>query len=169
MAAVRCLICKNPPLRDYVDGGLNKGLSNSGIAAAFEAAGGKLDPEVVGRHKNNHWVKPVRPDGPKPTQRDLNIMVRDKVADAIEDIPGEGLLLMGKEMGPALNAGLKAQAALDKREATNKKLGIAAGALSLQAWLAGLGDRPEPPELEDGNTIEGTAVELPPQAPEPEA
>lgn len=156
----RCLICNNPALKGYVDDSLNRGLSNAGIAASIVAMGGKLDPDVIGRHKNNHWVKPIPSDAPKPTTRDLNIMVRDKVLDAIEDVPGEGLLLMGKEFAPALNAGLKAQAALDKREATNKKLGIAAGALSLQAWLAGLSSAPTPPELDDGNTIEGDAVVL---------
>lgn len=159
--AARCLICKNPALRDYVDGGLNKGLSARGIAAAMEAAGGKLDPDVVSRHKNNHWVAPVRDDAPKPTNRDLAIMVRDKVADAIEDMPGEAIVLMGKEIAPAINAGLKAQAAIDKKAATNAKLGLAAGALTLQAWLAGLSEAPVPPELEDGNTVEGEAVELP--------
>lgn len=158
--AVRCLVCNTPALRDYVNGGLNKGLSNAGIAAGLVAAGGKLDPDVVGRHKAAHWTRPVDPEAPKPTYRDLNIMVRDKVAEAIEDIPGEGLLLMGKELVPAINAGLKAQAALDKREVAHKKLGIAAGALSLQVWLAGLSSAPPPPELEDGNTVDGEAVEV---------
>jgi hypothetical protein len=159
--AVRCRICGVPALRDYVDSALNKGLSNRAVAAGIDAMGGNLDPDVVGRHKNAHWVKPERPDAPKPTNRDLAIMVREKIADAVEDMPGEGLLLMGKELAPALNAGLKAQAMLDKREAVNKKLGIAAGALSLQMWLAGLHDAPPPPELDDGNTVEGVAVEVP--------
>ena len=35
MAAVRCLICKNQPLRLFVDESLNKGLTNSGIAASI--------------------------------------------------------------------------------------------------------------------------------------
>lgn len=131
--AVRCLVCKAPALLDYVNGGLNKGLSARAIAAGIEAVGGSLDPDVISRHKAKHWVKPVREGAPTPTSRDLAIMVRDKVADAVEDMPGEGILLMGKELAPALNAGLKAQAMLDKKEATNKKLGIAAGALALQS------------------------------------
>lgn len=156
----RCLICNNPALRSYVDDALDKGITMVGIAASIEALGGKLDPEVIGRHKNNgHWVKKVQTEH-KPTNRDLAIMVRDKVADAIEDIPGEGLLLMGKEFAPALNAGLKAQAAIDKKAATQAKLGLEAGALSLQLHLAGLRDLPPPPELDDGNTIEGEAVEV---------
>jgi hypothetical protein len=136
-----------------VDGGLNRGLSNAGIASAFEAAGGKLDPDVIARHRNAHWVKPVAPDAPKPTKRDLAIMVRDKVADALVDMPGEGILLMGKELAPAINAGLKAEAALDKREALDKKLMVTAG---LPAFLQMMEDeRLARRQLEDGNTIEG--------------
>lgn len=143
-----------------MDGALNKGISNRGVSAGIDAMGGSLDPDIVARHKVAHWVKPVRPDAPKATARDLAIMVRDKVVEAIEDIPGEGLLLMGDAFGPTLNAGLKAQTILDKREAVNKKLGIAAGALSLQMWLAGLNESAPPPELDDGLTIEGEAVEV---------
>lgn len=159
--AVRCRVCGVPALRDYVDSGLNKGLSARGIAAGIDAMGGTMDPDVISRHKKAHWTMPVREGAPKPTNRDLAIMVREKVADALEDMPGEGLLLMGKELAPAVNAGLKAQAMLDKRDSVNKKLGIAAGALSLQMWLAGLHDATPPPELDDGNTVEGEAVELP--------
>lgn len=156
----RCLICNNPALRTFVDDGLNRGLSNAGIAAAFEAAGGKLDPDVIARHKKGHWEKPVDPDAPKPTNRDLAIIMRDKVVEAVEDMDPKALLFMGKDLAPMVSKGLQAQTILDKREATNKKLGIAAGALSLQAWLAGLADAPPPPELDDGNTIDGEAVVL---------
>lgn len=128
----------------------------------MEAMGGSIDPETVGRHKSRHWRMPVRDDAPKATARDLAVMVRDKVADVVQDMPGEGLVLMGKELAPALNAGLKAQGMLDKREQVNKKLGIAAGALSLQMWLAGLHDVAPPAELDDGNTIDGDAVEVEP-------
>ena len=153
--AVRCLICNNDALRGYVNDALNKGLSNAGIAAGVDAMGGKLDPDVVGRHKRGHWMKPVNPDAPKPTSRDLAIMMRDKVAAAVEDIEPEHLLYMGKDLAPMVGKGLQAQAILDKREQVNKKLGIAAGALSLQMWLAGLHDAPAPPELDDGLTIDG--------------
>lgn len=154
-------MCNNPALKDYVDGGLNKGLSARGIAAGITAVGGKLDPDVVSRHKKNHWVKPLDPSAPRPTGRDLAIMVRDKVAEAVEPMSGEALLLMGKEVAPAINAGLKAQAAIDRKAATEAKLGIAAGALSFQMWLAGLSTSPVPPELDDGKTFEGEAVEVP--------
>lgn len=160
--AVRCLICQNPPLRGFVDDALNKGFSNAGISASVEQMGGTLNADVVARHKASHWVRPVDPDAPKHTTRDLAIIMRDKVADAVEPLDPQTLLLMGKDLAPMVGKGLQAQAILDKRDATNKKLGIAAGALSLQAWLAGLRDVPTPPELDDGLTIEGKAVELDP-------
>jgi hypothetical protein len=145
----------------YVDGGLNKGLSNAGIAAAFNEAGGKLDPDVIGRHKKNHWFPPVDPDAPKATQRDLAIMMRDKVAEAIEPMSGDMLLAFGRELAPMVGQGLKAQTMLDRRESQSKKLGLAAGALGFQMYLAGLGRESDPPELEDPTIIEGEAVELP--------
>lgn len=124
--------------------------------------GGTLDPDVVGRHKNNHWTKRERVEGPKPTKRDLATMLRDKVAEAVEDLTPEALMYMGKDLAPMVGKGLQAEAILDKREVNEKRLGIAAGALSLQAWLAGLGASTEPPkELDDGNTIEGEFEEVP--------
>jgi hypothetical protein len=117
--------------------------------------GGKLDPDVVGRHKAKHWVKPERTEGPQPTARDLNIMVRDKVADAVQDMSGEALLYMGKDLAPMVNAGLKAQTALDRQVQHREKLGAA-------LWLAGFQAQlnPAPAELEDGQTVEGEAVEV---------
>lgn len=139
---------------------LDKGVSNRGIASAIADVGGSLDPDVVGRHKANHWTAPVRTEGPKPTRGDLAIMVRDKVGELVEDMSPDALLVFGKDLGPVIGKGLQAQAILDKREVNDKKLGIAAGALSIQAWLAGLGRVEQPPELDDGNTIEGEAVEV---------
>jgi hypothetical protein len=153
MVTTRCLICQNPSLRSYVDGGLNKGVSNAGIAAGLAAAGGTLDPDVIGRHKNNHWTKPEEPGAPKPTKRDLAIMLRDQV---IERIEAGDVDILDKEVAPGLGVGLKAQALLDKREQTERKLGLAAGYLGLQLFLQGLGDeRPEPVMIEDGLTVEG--------------
>lgn len=158
--AARCRVCGSPALLDYVNGGLNKGLSARAIAAGIEAMGGNIDPDTISRHKAKHWTAPVREGAPQPTQRDLAIIMRDKVVEAVADVPAEALLLMGKEFAPMIGKGLQAQSMLDKREAINKKLGIAAGALSLQMWLAGLGETEPPPELDDGNTIEGEAVEV---------
>lgn len=161
MAKVRCLICNSAPLRLFVDTLLDKGISNAGIAAAIVDVGGKLDPDVVGRHKNNgHWAPPVRKDGPQPTKTDLAVLVRDKAYEAIKDKDPDMLLLMGKEVAPLIAKGLQAETILDKRTVNAQKHGIAAGALALQVFLAGLGNGAPPPELEDGNTIEGEAREV---------
>jgi hypothetical protein len=161
VAKVRCLICNSPAMRLYVDTMLDKGLTNAGIGAGVADMGGKLDPDVVGRHKASHWTKPERTEGPKPTKRDLAVLIRDKTYEAVEDFTPDALLIMGKELAPMVNAGLKAEAIIDKRNVNEKKLGIAAGALSLQAWLAGMGkSTAPPPELDDGNTIEGEAREV---------
>ena len=165
MPQVRCLICRNEALLAFANNALNQGISGSGIAAAMTDAGAKLDPDVVNRHKNNHWIKPVDPAAPKATHRDLAIMVRDKVADAIEKKDPETMLYFGKEMAPFVNAGLKAQGILDKRAAVDRKLGLAEGALGFQMYLAGLGKpggMPDAPAIEDGKTIDGEAVEVGP-------
>lgn len=161
MAKVRCLICNNPALALYVNRLLEDGISNAGIASGVADLGGKLDPEVVGRHKTNHWVRPVRVEGPRPTKRDLATLMRDKVYEGVEDLSPEALLLMGKELAPMVGKGLQAEAIIDKRIVNDKRLGLAAGALSLQAWLSGLGAMTAPPpELDDGRVIDGEAVEV---------
>lgn len=167
----------------YVDGLLEKGLSNVGIAAGVADMGGKLDPEVIGRHKNNHWVKPARTDGPQSTKRDLAILVRDRVMNAIESMPEDGDRIfvdvedeegnprgiqivkgdpiLNKDFAPIIGKGLQAQALLDKRDQAKAKNALQAGAMTLVAALAGLGRAAPPPELDDGTTIDGVAVEVP--------
>lgn len=157
------MICSSQAMLLYVNRLLDDGISNSGIAAGVVDMGGKLDPEVVGRHKNNHWVKPVRTEGPKPTKRDLAVLTRDKVYDMVEDLTPDALMVLGKDVAPMIGKGLAAQTILDKRDVNEKRLGLAAGALSLQAWLAGLGgNTPPPPELDDGRTVEGEYEDLSP-------
>lgn len=158
--AVRCLICNNPGLQLFVNTLLDKGLSNAGVAAAIVDAGGVLDPDVVARHRKGHWVKPERTEGPKATKRDLAVLVRDKTYEMVEDLSPDALLVFGKDMAPIIGKGLQAESIIDKRVATERKLGLAAGALTLQAWIAGLGRAEQPPELEDGMTIEGEAREV---------
>jgi hypothetical protein len=131
-----------------------------GIAASVSDMGGSLDPDVIGRHKRGHYVRPVDPNAPQRTGKDLAIIMRDKVVEAVEGMDAEALVFMGKDLSPMVGKGLQAQAILDKRDTNNRRLGIAAGALSLQAWLAGLRSEPTPPELEDGMTIDGEALEI---------
>lgn len=165
---IRCLICNNPALADYVNAGLDKGLTHNGIAAGLAAAGGSLDPAVIGRHRK-HYTPKTPATGPKPTKRDLAIVVRDRLLDAVERMPPteneDGVILdplLYKEFAPAIGAGLKAQALLDKREAVAAKVGLGAGLLALVERLDRLGRPPEPLALEDGNTVEGAFVDVTP-------
>jgi hypothetical protein len=139
---------------------LDKGLSNAGVSSAIVDAGGELDPDVVARHRKSHWVKPERAEGPKPTRRDLAVLVRDKTYELVDDMTPEALLVYGRDLAPVIGKGLQAEGLIDKREVNQKKLGLAAGALSLQAWIAGLNVSQQPPELEDGTIIEGVAHEV---------
>lgn len=158
--AVRCLICNNAGLVLFVNRLLDEGMSNAGIAASLIEAGGSLDVDVIARHKANHWVKPVRTEGPKPTKRDLSVLVRDKTYELVDQMTPEALLVFGKDLAPVIGKGLQAETIIDKRTVNQAKLGLAAGALSLQAWIAGLGRSEPPPELGDGMTIEGEAHEV---------
>ena len=158
-----CVVCAIPAMVLYVNTLLDKGLSNAAIARGVVDMGGKLDPERIARHKRDHWVKPVVKDGPQPTKRDLAILVADKTYDMVDGMTPDALMVFGKDVAPIIGRGLAAQALIDKREVNDRKLGIAAGALSLQVWLAGLGDQTKPPaELDDGLTIDGDAVEVHP-------
>jgi hypothetical protein len=141
-----------------VDDSLNRGLSNVGISAAIAELGGTLDRLVIARHKENHWTKPVNPDAPRPTMRDLAITMRDKVLEAVEPMDAEALLYMGKDLAPMIGQGLKAQAILDKREQATKKNTQADILLSLLAALRGEG-RPML-QIEDGTVVDGVAVAL---------
>jgi len=161
----RCLVCSNEALKTYVDGALDKGMSARGIAAGLTAAGGSIDPDVISRHRKNHYTPPKDPSAPQPTKRDLAITLRDRVLNAIDELPepGEDELdpILSKHLAPALGAGLKAQALIDKREANAEKLGLAKGYLGLQLYLQGLGHEPqEPVMLDDGNTLEGEYAEV---------
>lgn len=158
MTTPRCLICKNEGLLLFVNALLDKGLSNRGVSAAIEAADGKLDPDVVARHRNGHYTAPVEAPKTQPTKRDLAILVRDKAYEAIEGRDPEALLWLGKEFAPLINSGLRAEAILDKREAVKAKQ--SGGALLLDA-LKALLLGPPAAQLEDGKTVEGEFVEVP--------
>lgn len=167
--SIRCSICNAPALADYVNAGLDKGLTSAGIAAGLAAAGGSLDPDVVSRHRK-HYVPKPKPDAPKPTKRDLAVVVRDRMLDQIERMPvieeEDGTQfdpLLNKHLAPAIGAGLKAQALLDKREAVAAKANLGAGLLALVERLDRLGAGPPVPQLEDGQTLEGEYKDVTPR------
>ena len=158
---VRCTICNNVGFKRFVDQAIADGFSNKAIAAWVLEMGSKLDEEIIGRHKNRHYMPKVDPAAPKPTAGDLAKLVEEKAYDAIADLSPEALLVFGKEATPVINAGLKAQAIREKREVTNRKLGIAEGELTLQALIAGFG-REVAGQLEDGTTVEGEYKDVTP-------
>ncbi|HET7070107.1 MAG TPA: hypothetical protein VFI40_04730 [Nocardioides sp.] len=146
-------------MRAYVNAGLDKGLSNVGISAGVFAIGGKLDTDVIARHKKAHWTRPVSPDAPRPTKRDLALTLRDKVAEGVD----QGTLdVFDPEVQPVLKTGLQAEALLDKRAARSDGQ---KAAIQIAVLLAGgPGGLYAPPELTDGSeeddVIEGHAVEV---------
>jgi hypothetical protein len=170
VVTTRCTVCNSEGLRVFVNAQLDKGLTAAAISRGLAAVGGSLDPDVISRHRTNHWKAP-EPDGPAPKPRDLAIMLRDKVADAVAALPAprppeyddDGKLvtpgsipILDKDFAPALGAGLKAQGLIDKRDQAKQKLGLAAGYLGLQLLLRGVQEPPAVPVLlDDGNTVEG--------------
>lgn len=89
------------------------------------------------------------------TTTDFATLVRDKAMRAVEAMPDE--LILDKGFSSGINTALKAQGLLDKREQARSKQQNAELAFAI---LALIGERPAPLQLEDGLTVEGTAVEV---------
>lgn len=89
------------------------------------------------------------------SKSDLATLMRDRIVAIVAEMPDDALL--NKDFAPTLNLGLKAQAQLDSREKAKSKKGTAELAFAIIAMLNGA---PPPAQLEDGRTIEGTAVEV---------
>lgn len=154
MTTLRCSICKNPTARKFIDGGLDSGLSAAAIARQIEGIGGSIDPDLISRHRK-HYAD-GRADPIAKTGRDLAILVRDR---AVEQFENEELDLRVKDHAAGITAGLKAQSILDSREKQKQKNAMAELGRGLLAMM--LGGQPVPvAALEDGNTIEGEAVEV---------
>jgi hypothetical protein len=95
---------------------------------------------------------------PDLPQKDLAKVMRDRF-HAIIDGMSDGDL-MDKDFAPSLTLALKAQKVLDDREKVKAKQGTPELGWSILKMLAGRAT-PPPRQIEDGNTIEGTAVEVP--------
>jgi hypothetical protein len=89
-----------------------------------------------------------------PPKTDVAKLLRDRYHDIINQMSDEDLLV--KDFAPGLNVALKAQAQLDKREAQKSKGENAELAFAIIAMLGGQA----PLQLNDGNTVEGEAVEI---------
>jgi hypothetical protein len=150
-----CTICSNHLAKRLAALGYEDGLTDVAIARDLSALG--ISDDAVRRHRINHYMPPSEP-GKGRRQRDIAAMVAERVAEGLED----GTLdLRDKNTVPGINAGLKAQALKDKREQpkTTPQAILIFNARSILHITDP--DRFPAPQLPDGTTIEGTAVELP--------
>ena len=146
-----CMVCDDKAACAVIDELLEKSFTYAYVARVMTLRGFSITAPTIGRH-DKHRGATALPEVVK-RKRDFAIMVRDKAADLLED---DKLDLTNKDTVPGINAGLKAQAALDKREANRPKQGLADVLLALLGALKG-----EPPkQLTEGEVIEGSAVEV---------
>lgn len=142
-------------IRKMVDPMLDEGSTAANIERMFEGIGGHLNAEPILRHRKHY--KDDRPLAPKGTRKtDLAILVRDRAVDMFEN---EELDLRNKEHAPGIAAGLKADKIIKDAEKEKAKAGNTLQLVSSILALVGIGPAPAL-ALDDGNTIEGTAVEV---------
>ena len=79
---------------------------------------------------------------------------------AVEQFEAGELDLTERNHAAGINAGLKAQALIDKREQSKKKSTQSEALVALLAALRGEGFVEPPKQLNDPNVIEGVAVEI---------
>lgn len=150
-----CSVCKNPGVRKVVDGYLEESVTVAGIHRALGELGLNLSADVLSRHRTHYEPPATRQKGTR--KADFAVIIRDK---AIEQVQSGELDLTDKDQVAGINAGLKAQAILDKREVFKAKAGTAELAWAL---LGIFGQQtPPPPQLDDGRTVEGTFEEVEP-------
>lgn len=148
-----CTVCAEVGVRKIIDGYLEEGVTGAGISRSLAKLGLNVSPEVVNRHKTHYAPPETREKGTR--KKDFAVMVRDKALETFE----EGKLdLADKDHAPGINAGLKAQAILDKRE--QQKVLPAAGGILLELLARWNGTPAAPLQIEDGNTIEGDFSEV---------
>lgn len=160
MGQYKCMICDDKIACRAIDEELAKGLSGEALARLMTLRGFSVTAPTILSHAK-HRV-PIPPPGVAKKKRDLALLVRDKVAERIENAEGDDeamdSLLFSKGGQGAISVGLKAEAIIDKREA---RVDDKQTVLKLALLLAGGGQLLAPPELiEDGMTIEGEAREV---------
>jgi len=92
---------------------------------------------------------------PAMPQADLANLLRDRYHKIIDGLSDEDL--MDKDLAPSLTLALKTQKVLDDREKVKSKTGTAEIGRMLIAMMEGR-MAPPPKQIEDGMTVEGTAV-----------
>jgi hypothetical protein len=147
-----CKVCDNLPLRDAIDKLLKSGKAYTYISRNQGYLGNSITPDTISKHDKHRWeYEANEAEKPAVAKRDLAVLVRDKMYDAIESMPVESMLI--KDFQPALGNAIRAQGAIDKRE--TKKVGNQTFILQLAAALGeriGITAGPE--------VIEGEATEL---------
>lgn len=151
MSGRPCSVCSKPALAKFVDS--SPDLTAAALSRQAEQIGMALSAERILNHRKHaqahDHLKPAK------TKRDFAVLVQEK---AIEQLESGELDLRDKDSVPGVNAGLKAQAILDKREDRNKRNTQSEALVALLAALRG--DPYEPLMLDDGMTIDGEAIEL---------
>jgi hypothetical protein len=146
----RCKVCDDKAAAKAVDEELRKGVSAAGVAKLMTMRGFAVTAPTILGHKQ-HAVQSQVAAPPDLKKRDLAVMVRDKVADLVED---DEIDFLDKNHMAAVGMGLKAQAEINKQvnKAENKEF-----KLSIFLSGASLGRLGVPAALliDDGNTVDG--------------
>ena len=148
-----CRICRNKVRKPGIDASLANGLGNAAISRDQTTTGWEISPELVKGHRE-HYEVPLGVAKP----RDLAILVRDRTMEAIED---GRLAITDKDLWKNVNPGLKAQSLLDVRASKTDDRQVAIAFATLLAGGIGGFLAPVALRLEDGNVIDGDAVEVP--------
>jgi hypothetical protein len=127
-------VCKTPALAKFVDA--SPDLSMAALSRQAGTLGMDLSPERIGTHREHRAAETPVGAGVAKQQRDFAALVREKALQQLES--GE-LDLTDKDAVPGINAGLKAQALIDKREQGQKKQTQAEALVALLAALRGEG------------------------------
>lgn len=166
MTTIRCSVCSaGISIARYVDASAD--LTAAALSRQAATVGMDLSADRILTHRAHR--KAEEPAGVAKTKRDFAALMRDRIADAVEKIEPvvaedgtEYDPILHKDLQPAIASGLKAQAIIDKREQVKGGKGNAELAFAIIAMLTG-GTPPPVAALDDGNTIEGTAVDVTPE------
>jgi hypothetical protein len=113
---MRCSVCKTPALSKFVDASAE--LTAAALSRQAIDMGMDLSPERILTHRKHREEETPIGAGVAKRKSDFAVLVRER---AVEQFTNGELDLADKDHAAGINAGLKAQALLDKREATNKK------------------------------------------------
>lgn len=149
-----CKVCDDLVMKETVNIRLRKGQTFAFIARFLTMNGTSVTAETISKHAKHYRDDEIEPPSEKPAllKRDLAVLVRDRMYDAIEAMPTDAMLV--KDFQPALANAIRAQGAIDKRE--TKKVGSQTFILQLAAAMGERLGITAGPEIIEG---EATQVE----------